>query len=941
MEKFLTRVAEKIWKAHGKDMSRALVLLPNQRSCTYFLKELQQQTFTPILAPEVVTLEKKILECAPGVVADRLETELQLYKAHQNTGGHLSLDEFMGIGSVMLDDFEELDLQMADARLFFKNLELLQSMKVYEPGEEPGLYQLQYRKFWEQFGLCYHELKRLLTEEKRFYKGLALRTVAENPAMYLSDVVRDTDSIYLIGFTGLNKTDEAVIDFLRANSRVQMIWDADKYYVDDENFEAGFYFRKHKSKYRIFEKAWVNELTQHPMRIEVIGTAKNIGQVKVATDILQNRLYNDNADYSDTVIIVPDEKLLAPLIAGIPSVVKNLNVTMGTGISGSLCATWLETIFRLQESAHKFSKGNSPRFYHRDVFDLLQHPFCSKMYEAKGVGTFLAGLKKRNRVIVTEKDLQSVFEVFPKELFSLFDSAQRYSNFITVQMENVLSMLIGVHRSGQHLWNAEAEVAQRLLQSFAGLQQVFSKGYSMELKSVIALMRQTIKDTKVSLEGEPVRGLQLMGLQESRALNFKNVIVLSANEGILPSGKQNRSYIPYEIRREFLTTYRERDSVTAYLFYRLLHQAENVFLLYNTEPDELGGGEKSRFILQLQNELAVTAPQVTFSECIYALEPASGSAAVPIIIPKTDEMLEKMMGIYNYSGLSPSALNTFINCSLQYYFRYVAGLREQDEMEESMDAGTIGSAVHYALEQIYKPYVGKIILPDQLKISADDRPRIESFIREHLSERFDDAGLKSGKNYLLFKVCVKLTEQFLQEEVNRISDLNKVGKQVTLKSLETELKSVLKVYGKSVQLAGRADRIDSLEGTIRIADYKTTSVKKLKPVDADHLDELFVNPDYSKALQLFLYAWMYHTSDTSADLKLSSGIYWLKDNSKGYDFLRTPAKDSSLTAELLDIFEQKLTGKISELLSKELPFEQTHDRDRCKYCDFANICNRS
>ncbi len=937
----MTRAAETIWKAHGKDMSRVLVLLPNQRSCTYFLKSLQELAVTPVLAPEVVTLEKKILECAPGVVADRLETELQLYKAYQNTGGHLSLDEFMGIGSVMLDDFEELDLQMADARLFFKNLELLQSMKVYEPGEEPDLYQLQYRKFWEQFGLCYHELKRLLTENKRFYKGLALRTVAENSAMYLSGIVRETDSVYLIGFTGLNKTDEVVIDYLRLNSHLHMIWDADKYYVDNEKFEAGFYFRKHKSKYKISEKAWVNELTQHPMNIEVIGTAKNIGQVKVVADILQNKLQKDKADYSDTVVIIPDEKLLAPLIASMPSVVKNLNVTMGTGINGSLCATWLETVFQLQESAHKFSNGKSPRFYHRDIFDLLLHPFCSKMYEMKRVDGFLANLKKKNRVVVTAKELQSVFQEFPQELFSLFDSAQHFSSFISFQLESILSMTINVHRTGQHLWDTEAEIAQRLLQSFAGLQQVFSQGFAMELKSVIALMRQTIADTKVSLEGEPVRGLQLMGLQESRALNFKNVIVLSANEGILPSGKQSRSYIPYEIRREFLTTYRERDSVTAYLFYRLLHQAENVYLLYNTEPDELGGGEKSRFILQLQNELSVTAPHVTFSECIYAVEPTSSMASVPIIIPKTDEMLEKMMSIYNYSGLSPSALNTFVNCSLQYYFRYVAGLREQDEMEESMDSGTIGSAVHYALEQIYKPYLGKTILPDQLKKSADDRPQIESFIREHLLERFDDAGLKSGKNYLLFKVCVKLTEQFLQEEIKRISGLSKFGKQVTLILLETELKSVLIVGDKSVQLAGRADRIDSLEDTIRIADYKTTSVKKLKPIDADLLDELFVNPEYSKALQLFLYAWMYRRTNMSDQSKLSSGIYWLRDNSKGYDALRTSVQDSSLTNQLLYDFEQKLTEKVSELLSKEMPFEQTHDHDRCKYCDFANICNRS
>lgn len=937
MKKFLAGVAEHIMMKHGNNLSNVLVLLPNQRTCTYFTAELKEQAVQTVFAPEICTLQNWMLAQSNLQPIDRIELLVELHSCHQQIGGVLSLDDFIGTANVLLNDFEEIDLQMANAKSFFKNLELLQSMKTYQPGERPTEYHLQYRQFWEDFSKLYHLLRQQLSEKQIGYRGMILRQVVENAK--LLDLT--ADAIYLVGFGLLNKCDEAMFLHLINQYQAEVIWDADKYYVNNTINEAGKYFREHLTLFKQKEKSLTDGISTGEKHIKIIGAAKNVGQVKVAANILQNELEITAASALETVIVLPDEKLLSPLIANLPINIPAVNITMGIGINGTSAAAFFEILFRMYLHAQKYTSAHKQlRFYHKDIFDLLQHNYCRLLFGNLGADAFIYKMKKQNRVIISGAEINSAFDGKLNALLLAELNTQAFAAMLQQVAAHLLRVLMDNARKGNTLLAADAEITYRLLQIFSSTQTVFSAANPLSIKTYVGLLTETLRNTRVALEGEPVQGLQIMGLHETRSLNFKNVIILSANEGILQKGKTTNSYIPYDLQREFLLTYKERDALNAYLFYRLFHQAENIFILYNTEPDELGGGEKSRLILQLQHELQNANPRAKIQDMLYAVDPPPVLPETDIVITKNAEIQEKLIKLLTQSGLSPSALNTYINCSLQYYFRYIAGLREQDEMEENMDAATIGSAVHHALEKIYEPQIGKQLTAAYLAAEASNKKRIGELISEKLEERFDRDSLRSGKNLLLYTVCIKLTEQFLKHEAETLAISNQAGSNLTLQMIEGVLESVLEVNKLAIKIKGRVDRIDVLDGVVQIADYKTSKHAAI-PMLADEVwQELHTNPKYAKPVQLLMYAWLYQRMQAKP-VPIRSGIYWLRQQDKQLDTLYVSKTSDVLTAETILLFEEKLKAIVSDMLNPEIAFEKTTDEERCKYCDFKNICQRN
>lgn len=941
MKKFIEKAAERILQKHGNNLADVLVLMPNQRSCTYFRNTLQQMAQSAILAPEITTLQSWMLSHSGMVVADNIELVTELYACHKNIGGTYTLDEFISQANVMLEDFDKIDMQMADPRLFFKNLEALQSMKTYVPGEEePSEYNIRYRKFWEDFGALYHMLRDRLLADKKGYTGLVLRQVAENINAINVDGL---GIIYLIGFSGLNKVDEVVFEFMQAKFDTEIIWDADKYYVNDELMEAGYYFRKYNSKFRIKKDEIVDEIRTTPKQLQVIGAAKNIGQVKVVADILQHKLGIDETNALDTVVVVPDEKLLGPLLANIPANIPSINITMGLSIAGSNAASWLEIIFRLYEGSLRYkSKSGVQRYYYRDVFELLQHTFFHLMFGRTNTDMFVQEMKAQNRILIRREELHKILEKNTGIVLFEGEDAQTYAKYLHHLLNLLIDKLIKRARGGNTSLAAEAEIAFRLQNILNNTESIFRMGDSISIKTYIALLRENFRSERVPLEGDPVQGLQIMGLQETRSLDFKNVIILSANEGILPSGKSTRTYIPYELQREFLTTYREKDAVTAYLFYRLFHKAENVFILYNTEPDELGGGEKSRFILQLEAELREANPQAVITDMVFAVDPPASADEQPIIIDKNETVMEKLDKILlnTEKGMSPSALNTYINCTLQYYFRYIACLREQDDMEESLEASTIGDAVHHALEKIYEERKDKPLQPEDIRAVLNDKSRTEYLIKEKIKERFDNESLSRGKNLLLYKVCVKLVEEFLKAQATNIETLSDSGVDMSVTMLEGKLSHNMTIRGKEITIQGKIDRIENVGGVVQIADYKTSTKSTIPILNDDTWEALFADPKYSKTVQLLVYSWLYYRANGSVDVPIRSGIYWLRDAALGLDTLRINKLDDVIDTQTILMFEEKLKGAMSELLDETVPFTKTIDVERCKYCEFIKICGR-
>ncbi|MCX6199955.1 MAG: PD-(D/E)XK nuclease family protein [Bacteroidetes bacterium] len=936
MKTFIQQAAEKILLSHGNNLSNVLVLMPNQRSCTYFKNALQQLAERAIVAPEISTLQNWLLSKSKLVLADNIELITLLYNCHQQIGGSLTLDEFIGTANIMLNDFDELDLQMCDSKLFFKNLEMLQSMNTFVPGEELTEYQIKYRKFWEDFGLLYHALREKLVSEKKGYRGMILRNMTEN----ISEIAVNHSQVYFVGFSGLNKTDEEAIAYLTQKTKTEILWDADKYYVNDELQEAGMFFRKHKSKFRISESDLVNEIATREKKIQIIGAAKNIGQVKAMADILQNKLQLNSESSLDTVIVVPDEKLLSPLIAHLPSNIDTVNITMGLSIAGSNTASWFEIIFRLYENTQRYlAKDGTQRFYYKDVFELLQHNFFGLIFNKRKVEGFVEEMKSQNRILIRREEILKALGSEVDSVFFYGTEANQYAQFLSSNINTLLQQLIAKTKKGNASLASEVEITFRILNILTSSQTIFSEGNMVSVKTFIAMLRENFRSERVPLEGDPVQGLQIMGLQETRGLDFKNVIILSANEGILPSGKNTNTYIPYELRREFLTTHKERDANTAYLFYRLFQKAENVFLLYNTEPGEFGGGEKSRFILQMQREMI--SEKIKIEDLIFAVDPPVATGEPAIHIEKNEEVMKKLMKLLTESGMSPSALNTYINCTLQYYFRYIAGIREQDDMEESLDASTIGSAVHHALEKIYEQKEGTAIEAKFIDTYLKDRSLVENLVREYLQTRFDIESLSRGKNLLLFKVCVKLTSEFLKFEQTHLLQMNDVGVQTEIVMLEEKLQAPIIIHGNEILISGKIDRIEKVGGVIQITDYKTSNrAKKIPVLDEEVWDELMTDPKYSKPVQLLVYAWLYYKQKTQSDFAIRSGIYWLKSEDKKIETLRIDKTNDLLDESTILLFEEKLKEILSQLIDTTIPFSKTKDVERCKFCEFAGICMR-
>ena len=943
MEKFLTKVAKHILVKHGNNLSGITVLMPNHRSCVYFREALKAKAGEHIWTPEITTLKDWIFERSNLILIEPLEQVLELYDVYREKEGEETFEEFLSIARAMLADFDEVDMQLTEARSFFSFLEKLQSLKVYEPGEEPTEYTLRYRKFWKIFRELYFGLRERLTASKKGYSGMIYREVAESMKVDTTGGL-SKQIFYVIGFGTLNKSEEKIIRLLREQANLEVIFDTDKYYVDDDYQEAGAFFRKQRGLINFDYKLWHNDLiATRAQNLNIVGVAKNIGQTKVVADILSNKLVLNEASEKETAVIVLDEKLLNPLLAAVPESITALNISMGFPLKESPVAELFRSLFSLHDNIERFKtkRKNQLRFYYKDVFDLFHHPYSAYLVpDKRAVSDFLEDIRHYNQMMVSEETLKKKFgDSGVDKLFWYSTEKEDFLKGLANLVEALRDEFLKLTQSGEKDMSVDLELLFYVNNTLTNLQNLLSLNTSeLTLQSLRKLLMEDIRNVRIPFDGEPVRGLQMMGMIETQCLDFKNVIVVSMNEGIYPSGKTQHSYIPYEMRREYLTTHKEKDAYAAYLFYRLLQRAENVYLLYNTESDELGGGEKSRFILQLQHELKQANPAAVINDLVYSVDPPAALPEDAINITKEPALLEKLLADNAAFGISPSAINTYINCTLQYYFRYIARLREQDDIEESIEAATLGTAVHYVLENLYAEVLNKPVSPGFVDDIIKNKALIDKLLQESFSKRFDNESLKHGKNYLLYRVCLKLISEFLKQEKNNVVELEKAGKFMQVLMLEKEMEFNLNVGGHTVRVKGKVDRVEECDGITSIADYKTGTPHG-STIKSDDVNLFSTDPKYAKAMQLLTYAWMYWRSTGSADIKLRSGIYWLRDMSKGLDSLKMDG-DDRLNMDVLQQFEEVLRNVLAELLNPEIPFTKTTEVSRCAHCEFIRICQR-
>ena len=937
-------MAKHILDKHGNNLNGVTVLMPNHRSCIYLRQAMNDSGGQTANGPEIVTLKDWIFERSALTLIEPLQQIIELYEVYKVKEGEETLDEFISTARVMLADFDEVDMQLANAKPFFSAVEQLQSLNVYVPGEdEPTEYSIRYRKFWKLFRELYFGLREQLLAGKKGYAGMIYREVAENINGFSGDDIT-RKQFYLVGFSTLNKSEEAIIQLLKENAGLEIIFDTDNYYINDEYQEAGNFFRKHRGSLKADSKTWQqNLIATRQQNLNVVGVAKNIGQTKVVADILSHKLKLNAETEKETAVIVLDEKLLNPLLAAVPDNISTLNISMGFPLKESPVAELFRSLFSMHENIERFKtkRAGSLRFYYKDVFDVLHHPYAGYLIpDKRAASDFVEDIRHYNRMMISEAELKKKFGGSSYEkLFWYTDDKQVLLDKLLALVDALRIPFTQLTDSQQKDMGVDIELLYYVNNTLTNLQQVVSTSSSeLSIQSLRKLLMDDLRNVRIPFDGEPVRGLQLMGMIETQCLDFKNIIIVSMNEGIFPSGKSQQSYIPFELRREYLTTHKEKDASSAYLFYRLLQRAENVYLLYNTESDEMGGGEKSRFILQLQHELRGVNPKAVINDLVYSVDPPPPLPEDEIRITKDTALLQKFLKNNDGFGISPSALNTYINCTLQYYFRYMAGLREQEDIEESIEASTLGTAVHFALEKIYSEVLNRPLTPDFIEGVMKNKQRIEELLHQSFSERFDPESLKQGKNYLLYRVCLKLIDEFLKQEKTNLKTLEKTGTEMKVLLLEKVMEHHVPVGDYNIKLKGTVDRVEESGGIFSIADYKTGSPHG-SSIKSDDINLFSTDPKYAKAMQLLTYAWMYWRSTGSADIKLRSGIYWLRDMSKGFDSLKMD-NDDRITKDVLLQFEEVLRKLLAELINPEIPFTKTSEVERCVHCEFVKICRR-
>jgi len=445
--------------------------------------------------------------------------------------------------------------------------------------------------------------------------------------------------------------------------------------------------------------------------------------------------------------------------------------------------------------------------------------------------------------------------------------------------------------------------------------------------------------------GEPLKGIQVMGMLETRTLDFSTVIILSANEDLLPSSKTSPSYIPYDIRRDFkLPTHHQKNAVYGYHFYRLLQRSQNVHLLYNTEADELGGGEKSRFIKQIISELPACNPGIKIVEQVLSTPMIKGEPYPPISIPKINDVYERLKA-KAIKGFSPTTLNLYRQCPLKFYYHSIAGLAQPQELEDTIDPQILGQAVHDALRQLYLPFKDHLLRKENITtmLSEADLATDQAFLK-----KYKGSELTFGKNLLLVRVAKILINKFLKSESVLLDELKEEGKMLTVKFLEQFIEIHVNIQHKgeelNIRLKGFMDRVDKIGDEWRIIDYKTGRVEE-RDLKLDNLEELTRNPDLSMSFQLLSYAYLFDNWFDTTRQKIRAGIMPLKKGSDGFLEVLLPSVSgekpgSLIRAEHLEEFEKLLIKMLEEIFDTEVPFIQTEDRKVCEKCTFINLCGR-
>ena len=962
MTPFLYRIAKTFHSQFGENLYKHTFVFPNRRAGLFFQKYLAELAGKPLFSPQVITINELIEQLSSYQLVDKIELLVMLYDhfiAISQTDE--SFDDFVYWGEMLLGDFDDVDKYMIDAEQLFTNVTDLKSIDDHAtyltegqiaairqfwtnfmPYESSNTKQ-KFMETWEVLYPLYSRFRKGLHDKGLGYQGMIYRDVAERAKSKELQSVPEGEIVF-VGLHALSTSEIKLLQYLKTSGNADFYWDYESPFVDDPANKASLWVVRNRtlfpSKYTIEKPVEVNKIN-----IEIMGIPSGVGQAKHATSIL-NRLIDDQkivnpSQAINTAVVLPDESLLLPVLYSVPESIDKINVTMGYSLSHSAIAGLIKYLADAQRKV-RMIEGRR-HYYFRYVISILNNSLVK--IAAKSEGEKLkANILARNQVMVPEDDLQT--HPLLQFIFRPIDNWQCIPEYLNL----VLTSLYG-YLTKERLEEKEDETTE-ITHDVESMD--LEREFVVQYFKTITRLKETLKDVtvnmsfdtyfklldrlaisiSVSFSGEPLSGLQIMGVLETRVLDFENIIILSMNEGVFPLKKASNSFIPYTLRKGFdMPTYEFQDSIFAYHFYRMISRAKNVYLLYDTRSEGSQSGEVSRYFYQIKY---LYPDKFNLNERLFTYQ-VKAPQSEAIVVNKTGTVWTKLMQ-YVAGGeraLSASSFNNYIDCPLRFYLMHIEELSEEEEVSESIEHAIFGTILHEIMQMIYERYKGKTVTLDALnQIMKND-----AYLTEKLEQAFAEFYTKQpnkpkplkGNNYLVGETLRSYIKQVLKIDA-ALAPFVYIDSEKRFK-ISHEVNDDL-----GVNFKGSIDRIDEKEGITRIIDYKSGK----GDLNFKQLEELFDSSNNKRPkaiLQVFIYALFYHT--IAPEKVLSPGIYFMRTSFQDFSSAVTCNKQEiNDVSEYFDEFKALFNDKISELFNKDIPFTQTENVKNCEYCPFKDLCDR-
>lgn len=945
MRPFLKQVASFLYSKYGSDIHRISLVFPSRRASVFFTAYLDELVNSPIIGPETITIDELVTRISGMQISDQINLILKLHQVYTTETGHVeTLDDFFFWGEILLNDFNDIDKYRLDANDLFQNIadikEIENRFDYLSDEQKKAIEQFwgslgkaqgsvnreKFMAVWNKLPTIYEQYRKSLLAENIGFTGMVYREMVDHELVKETDLSA-TEQFVFVGFNALNDCEKRLFKQFQSLGKASFFWDYDEKFLNDPAQEAGLFIRRN--------------LVEFPMPKDFIldddePVDQEIGVVSVPGQVAQSQVINNSAlfkgglnvkHFDDAALILSDESLLVPVISAAGTNLGRINITMGYDLQNTPVYSLITLLIDLQKNVRVLDGKTA--FYHRPVLALLKHQLVASD-ESKNL---VREILKNNKIYVRQQELGK------SKLLALIFSRQKDWQSSAEYLLGVLRELgvrfaIGeetpANMEGEYLYQAYLSV-QRLVDILAE-----SETEKISTPLFYRILIQHLQRVSIPFEGEPLSGLQVMGFLETRVLDFKKVVLFSVNEGKMPKSAPVHSFIPYHLRKAFgLPAYEEHDAMYAYYFYRLLHRAEQVVLVYNSATDGLNSGEMSRYLFQLKYDSPNEVNE-------YFLDfDFKANTNAPIAIQGNQSYQERLLNNYAGKKLSPSAQNMYLDCKLKFYFRHIALISEADEVLEDVDPRLFGNLFHYAMELLYTDFVGQEVQKEQLKALRLNKNKIEQVIREAFAKEYykekdlNDVTI-SGKN--------KLIKDHLETYLHRLLENDMQFAPFTVVALEGKYEALFEVNvgneKKQILLGGTIDRIDESPDGTRIIDYKTGRGLVLK---FNQMDEFYQREKHNRPKEIFqtlIYSEIFKRATGKSNLLPT--IYKIDEffNDEFHPEILKQGNRLEYSMVAND-FQESLEDLLHEMFSADNIYDQTEDERKCLSCPYNVICRRS